>query len=173
MLTYSWEIEISRILYSSFAITWGNSGSHDFSANNDYQLIYTERALYNTSGEQVTAASTLAKPPSCTCKPSYCRLISSYWNHQHLHLLLLYLQWKKGKISYYISITVVDCSTLCSYLGLIYHFIPCRKNGVTWSPGSGISGKSLNVIDDTSACLAVRSPMPFKIIKYTHAYKNI
>ena len=34
-------IEISRILHNSFAITWGNSGSHD------YRLIYTERTLYN------------------------------------------------------------------------------------------------------------------------------
>ena len=40
--------EISRILHNSFAITWGNSGSHIFSANTDYQLIYTKRTLYNT-----------------------------------------------------------------------------------------------------------------------------
>ena len=29
-------IEISRILHNPFAITWGNSGSHNFSANTDY-----------------------------------------------------------------------------------------------------------------------------------------
>ena len=40
-------IEISRILHNSFAITRGNSGSHIFSANTDYQLIYTKRTLYN------------------------------------------------------------------------------------------------------------------------------
>ena len=40
-------IEISRILHKSFAITWTNSGSHDFRANTDYQLIYMERTLYN------------------------------------------------------------------------------------------------------------------------------
>ena len=40
-------IEISRILHNSFVITWGNSGSHDFSANTNYQLIYTERTLSN------------------------------------------------------------------------------------------------------------------------------
>ena len=38
-------IEISRILHNSFAITWGKSGSHVFSTNTDYQLIYTERTL--------------------------------------------------------------------------------------------------------------------------------
>ena len=27
----------------------GNYGSHDFTTNNDYQLIYTKRILYNTS----------------------------------------------------------------------------------------------------------------------------
>ena len=40
-------IEISRILHNSFAITWGNSGSHNFCPNTDYRLIYTERTLYN------------------------------------------------------------------------------------------------------------------------------
>ena len=40
-------IEISRILHNSFAIIWGNSGSHDFSVNTNYQLIYTKRTLYN------------------------------------------------------------------------------------------------------------------------------
>ena len=40
-------IEISRILHNSFSNTWGKSGSHDFSVNSDYQLIYTERTLYN------------------------------------------------------------------------------------------------------------------------------
>ena len=40
-------IEISRIFHNSFTITWGNSGSHNFSANTDYQLTYTERTLYN------------------------------------------------------------------------------------------------------------------------------
>ena len=39
--------EISRILYNSFAITWGNYESHDFNVNTDYRLIYTERTLYN------------------------------------------------------------------------------------------------------------------------------
>ena len=29
-------IEISRILHNSFAIAWGNSGSHDFSVNTKY-----------------------------------------------------------------------------------------------------------------------------------------
>ena len=42
-------IEISRILYNSFAITWGNSGSHNLSVNTDYQLIYTKRTLYNNN----------------------------------------------------------------------------------------------------------------------------
>ena len=28
-------IEISRILHNSFTIAWGNSGSHNFSANTD------------------------------------------------------------------------------------------------------------------------------------------
>ena len=32
-------IEISRILHNSFAIAWGNSGSHDFSVNTDYQNL--------------------------------------------------------------------------------------------------------------------------------------
>ena len=41
-------IEISRILHNSFAIAWGNSGSHNLSANTKYQLICTERTLYNT-----------------------------------------------------------------------------------------------------------------------------
>ena len=40
-------IEISRILYNSFAIIWENSWNHDFSVNTDYRLIYTERTLYN------------------------------------------------------------------------------------------------------------------------------
>ena len=40
-------IEISRILHNSFRIAWENSGSHDFSANIDYQLIYIKRTLYN------------------------------------------------------------------------------------------------------------------------------
>ena len=40
------KIEISKILHNSFAIAWENSGSHDFSVNTDYQLIYTERTLY-------------------------------------------------------------------------------------------------------------------------------
>ena len=40
-------IEISRILPNSFAVAWGNSGSHDLSANTKYQLICTERTLYN------------------------------------------------------------------------------------------------------------------------------
>ena len=39
-------------MHKSFAIAWGNSGSHDFSANIDYQLIYAERALHN-KGEKV------------------------------------------------------------------------------------------------------------------------
>ena len=43
------KIEISRILHNSFAIAWGNSGSHAFSANSDYRLTYTERTLYNSS----------------------------------------------------------------------------------------------------------------------------
>ena len=38
-------IEVSRILYNSSAITWGNSGSHNHSANIDYQLICIERSL--------------------------------------------------------------------------------------------------------------------------------
>ena len=42
-------IEISRILHNSFAIAWGNSGSHNFSVNTDYQLIYIKRTLYNTT----------------------------------------------------------------------------------------------------------------------------
>ena len=42
-------IEISRILHNSFAITWGNFGSHNLSVNSNYQLIYTERILYNIS----------------------------------------------------------------------------------------------------------------------------
>ena len=29
-------IETSRILHNSFAITWGNSGIHNFSASTDY-----------------------------------------------------------------------------------------------------------------------------------------
>ena len=29
-------IEISRILHNSFAIAWGNSGSHNFSVNINY-----------------------------------------------------------------------------------------------------------------------------------------
>ena len=41
-------IEISRILHNSFSITWGNSGSHDFSVNTNYQLIYIERTLYTS-----------------------------------------------------------------------------------------------------------------------------
>ena len=41
-------IEISRILHNSFTIVWGNSGSHNLSVNTDYQLIYTERTLYNS-----------------------------------------------------------------------------------------------------------------------------
>ena len=40
-------IEISRILHNSFAIAWENSGSHDFSVNTNYQLIYIEKTLYN------------------------------------------------------------------------------------------------------------------------------
>ena len=36
-------IEISRILHTSFAIACWNYGSHNFSANTDYQLIYTKR----------------------------------------------------------------------------------------------------------------------------------
>ena len=40
-------IDISRILHNSFAITWGNSGSHSVSSNTNYQLIYTKRTLYN------------------------------------------------------------------------------------------------------------------------------
>ena len=39
-------IEISRILYNSCNYMV-NSGSHDFSANTNYRLIYTERMLYN------------------------------------------------------------------------------------------------------------------------------
>ena len=38
-------IEISRILHNSFAITWENSWSHDFSANTENQLVYIERTL--------------------------------------------------------------------------------------------------------------------------------
>ena len=41
------KIEISRILHNHFAISWANSGSHMFSANTNYQLIYTKRELYN------------------------------------------------------------------------------------------------------------------------------
>ena len=41
--------EISRILPNSFAIAWGNSGSHDFSSNTNYQLLCTERTLYNNN----------------------------------------------------------------------------------------------------------------------------
>ena len=41
-------IEISRILHNSFAIAWGNCGSHNFSVNTNYQLIYIKRTLYNT-----------------------------------------------------------------------------------------------------------------------------
>ena len=40
-------IEISRICHNSFTIAWGNSGTHDFSANTDYQLLYTKKPLYN------------------------------------------------------------------------------------------------------------------------------
>ena len=40
-------IEISRILHNSFVIAWGNSQSLNFSANTNYQLIYTKRTLYN------------------------------------------------------------------------------------------------------------------------------
>ena len=46
------EIEISRILHNSFAITWENSGSHNFSDNTNYQLICTERNLYNTQSQK-------------------------------------------------------------------------------------------------------------------------
>ena len=40
-------IEVSRIMHNSFAIAWGNSGSHNLSANTNYQLICNERTLYN------------------------------------------------------------------------------------------------------------------------------
>ena len=40
-------IEISRILHNSFAIAWGNSGSHDFSVSTNYRLIYIKRTLYS------------------------------------------------------------------------------------------------------------------------------
>ena len=40
-------IEISRILHNTFAITWGNSGSHDLSSDTNYQLICVKRTLYN------------------------------------------------------------------------------------------------------------------------------
>ena len=40
-------IEIPRILHNSFAIAWENSGSHDFSVNTNYRLIYIKRTLYN------------------------------------------------------------------------------------------------------------------------------
>ena len=38
-LAYLSGVEISRILHSSFTITMGNSGSHDFSVITDYQLF--------------------------------------------------------------------------------------------------------------------------------------
>ena len=42
---------VSRILHKSFAIARGNSRSHDFSGNTEYQLINAERTLYNIPGE--------------------------------------------------------------------------------------------------------------------------
>ena len=42
-------IEISRILHNYFVNHMGNSGSQEFSANTNYQLIYTDRNLYNTT----------------------------------------------------------------------------------------------------------------------------
>ena len=54
ILAYSWTIEISRILHKSFAITWGKSGSHNFSANTDYQLIYAKGTLHNSQGGPIT-----------------------------------------------------------------------------------------------------------------------
>ena len=48
---------ISRILHNCFAIAWVNSWSHDVGVNTDYQLICTERNLYNfTSGQNLTPA---------------------------------------------------------------------------------------------------------------------
>ena len=40
-------IEISRIFPNSFAVAWGNSGSHDLSSITEYRLICTEE-LYIT-----------------------------------------------------------------------------------------------------------------------------
>ena len=51
-------IEICRILHHSFAIAWGNSGSHNFSVNTDYQLIYIKRTLYNRSANPDSEAPT-------------------------------------------------------------------------------------------------------------------
>ena len=51
-------IKISKILHNSFAIAWGNSGIHNFSVNNDYQLIYIEKTLYNTKAQEI----------ECPCK---------------------------------------------------------------------------------------------------------
>ena len=61
-------IDISRILHNSFAITWGSSGSHNFSASTDHQLICTKRTLYNSMYknylvEKIDRCITLAAMP--------------------------------------------------------------------------------------------------------------
>ena len=46
----------NRNIYNTaqhFAIAWGKFGSHIFSVNTDYKLIYTERILYTFPHEEL------------------------------------------------------------------------------------------------------------------------
>ena len=60
-------MRIDRILHNSFATVWGNSGSHTFSVNTDYQLIYIKRILYNMN--RLATMGQIGEPMTvpCTC----------------------------------------------------------------------------------------------------------
>ena len=107
--------------HNSFALAWWNSGSHNFSVNTDYWLIYMERTLYNIPiGEKYF-----------DFEMNMCTLISNYkyWTWCEYAMMLLTqtsvspIQWK--------GILYNMINSVCKNLILISSINSMHKNKVS------------------------------------------